>query len=160
MTAREKLFKRIYGDRFKEMPKSVNKLNLYARVYDLLKEDRMLVETEDIQSGPFKMYRDDILSGNEIGAEVMENMFNVRTYNFIDLTYNFIQDPFDSLDENDKAQEELDDNYRLLEDMWENLVESKFPGFGDSGLAIPAVETQVKAAFNPTGFNWDCLSYK
>ena len=83
MTAREKLFKRIYGDRHKEMPKTVKKLDLYARVYDQLKEDRLLVETEDIQSGPFKMNRDDILAGNEIDAEVMENMFNVRSYNFI-----------------------------------------------------------------------------
>ena len=83
MTAREKLFKRICGDRSKEMPKTVNKLNLYARVYDLLKEDRMVVETQDIQSGPFKMYRDDILAGKEIDAEVMENMFNVWSYNFI-----------------------------------------------------------------------------
>ena len=65
------------------MPKTVKKLDLYARVYDQLKEDRLLVETEDIQSGPFKMNRDDILAGNEIDAEVMENMFNVRSYNFI-----------------------------------------------------------------------------
>ena len=57
------------------------------------------------------------------------------------------------MDEDNKDEAELDDNYQMLEDMWENLVESKFPGFGDSGLTITAAPTHSKAEFNPTGFN-------
>ena len=59
------------------MPKAVGKIDLYARMFGLLKDDRMLVETQEIQSGPFIKYRDDILAGNTIEVEDLENMFNV-----------------------------------------------------------------------------------
>ena len=76
MAAREKLFQRIYGAKM-EMPSTVEKIDFYMKVFKILKPDRMLVETQQMQNGPFITNRPAILKGEIMDDDVMLAMFKV-----------------------------------------------------------------------------------
>ena len=68
---------RLYGE--DAVPLNVEKMEFYRRIYDLIKPDRQLVETETIMDGPF-LTNMDAIEKDSMTFQQVEKMFDVCTF--------------------------------------------------------------------------------
>ena len=77
LEAREKIFKKIYGDEMIGVPAQVDKNDFYRGIQVLLRVDRLLVESKEILRGPFLLYRAEMLAEDDMDDEAAEDLFVV-----------------------------------------------------------------------------------